>query len=648
MGIDDMVTVSLLLALLGTVAAPHLLIRDRGRLRQVLLCDASLSALFLVGVSAYLWAPTANLELLFAAFLVTRTALFVGWWCALPVEQTRWSPAIAAAFAGAIYLLLIPDMLRVPIDGDEPFYVLVTESLIHDRDIDLRNQYRDIASSAGGRPDLVPQFGDPVGRRGEQYSRHQPFLSLILIPGYLLAGLPGCVATIALFGALLIRSTLRLLEEEGISSRVSRMTFPFLALGPPLLDYSTRIWPEVPAAFFFVEAIRGSRQRRGIRLAVALLALSLLKLRFGTIAIALLAVLVIMERKEWKRVLVVLALTGALFAAVWTLVGSSVNVHEAWEVIPTAPTRMVRGFFGTLFDGQAGILFQAPFYILGIVAIASMKLSKGLQLGMWSGLAYMALLLPRHEWHGGWSPPLRYIVVFVPLLALAAAHLLERYPLVPLRFALAVWTVALVILGVAFPWRKFHLANGESLVGEFLSTMYGRDFSRLIPSFIRTNFAAQAVSVLAVALILTVALAIRRGWPMRIPPQALFATLSLLIASGFVLGLRPARHVQFEDRHVAHRGGELYPSQWTVARFRYRGGWKMQAGHSLRFSMQDGAATLHYQSDGGAVVVIGAERLELPPTGSGGAQARVTIPSTDVITIRCERGALVCDKLELD
>src|SRR5437764_1494876 len=59
--------------------------------------------------------------------------------------------------------------------------------------------------------------------------------------------------------------------------------------GPPIVFYATRIWPEVPAAFFFLEALRGVRQRRPPRWIAATLALVLLKIRFGLLAIVLLA-----------------------------------------------------------------------------------------------------------------------------------------------------------------------------------------------------------------------------------------------------------------------------------------------------------------------------------------------------------------------
>src|SRR5207237_6727404 len=112
------------------------------------------------------------------------------------------------------------------------------------------------------------------------HSHLAPFLPLLLAPGYALGGLAGALVTIALFGALLARATVRLFEDEGISDATARALFPLFAFGPPIVFYAARIWPEVPAAFFFVEAVRGVRQRRVGRWIPAMLAMVLLKLRF--------------------------------------------------------------------------------------------------------------------------------------------------------------------------------------------------------------------------------------------------------------------------------------------------------------------------------------------------------------------------------
>src|SRR2546428_823613 len=201
-----------------------------------------------------------------------------------------------------------------------------------------------------GRPPLGRQLGVPVGRQGEQHSGPEPFLALLMIPGYLIGRLPGAIAVIALFGALLARSTVRLFEDEGIADATTRAIFPFIALGPPIIFYAARIWPEVPAAFCFVEAIRGMRQRRAARWMPALLAFVLLKLRFLLVAVIL--VLRAFRRRSHAAIAI-----GILAVPVAIVAFTSGNLHRWAELIPRSPLAMLRGPFGLLPDGAAGILF---------------------------------------------------------------------------------------------------------------------------------------------------------------------------------------------------------------------------------------------------------------------------------------------------
>src|SRR2546428_76381 len=58
---------------------------------------------------------------------------FAGAALADPLD-VRWSANRAAIVAALFYAVAIPLMLRPPIDGDEPYYLLETESIVHDRD----------------------------------------------------------------------------------------------------------------------------------------------------------------------------------------------------------------------------------------------------------------------------------------------------------------------------------------------------------------------------------------------------------------------------------------------------------------------------------------------------------------------------------
>jgi len=617
-----------------SIASPFLLLRGRSLQRWFAIY---IGAWFLFGFLAAFARPLqVHIEprLAFVAFGVLLTAAF--WTFVAQAADVRWSADRAAIAAALVYAVVIPMMLHTAIDGDEPFYLLETESMVRDHDLDLSNQYRDLAHSEAGRLDLVPQLGDPTGPHGEKYSRHEPFLALLMIPGYLIGRLPGAIATIALFGALLARSTVRLFEDEGIDDATTRALFPFIALGPPILFYAARIWPEVPAAFFFVEAVRGVRQRRAARWLPALLTLVLLKLRFLLIAVLLLA-RTLRNRRYVAIAAVILAIP--LAVAVFT----TGTVHSWNELIPGSPSAMLRGLLGLLLDGAAGILFQAPIFVLGVIALTRWpSMPASFRIGMASSAIYVIYLVPRLEWHGGWSPPLRYIVVFIPILGLGAAALWKQVDAAPI-VAAAAWTIGLVIHGLAFPWRLFHIENGENVVGETLSTIWHSDFSRLFPSFIRPNFAAIVASILAIIVLVVcgagspAGLGRLRGGP---------TLLVVVIALAFVFGRRPGDRIEFEDSHVIHNGGELYPHVFQVQRFAFRGGWILRAGDSLTFLARSGASRLQYTSDSGAMIQIGRDAAyALPPTRGYGA-VRVNIATTGRIELHCLSGIVNLDRMD--
>jgi hypothetical protein len=571
-------------------------------------------------------------------------------------RDVRWSANRAALLAAIVYAVTIPAMLRTPIDGDEPFYLLVTESIAHDADLDLANQYRTLAHSATGRLDLAPQLGDPVGRHGERYSRHEPFLPLLMVPGYLIARLPGAVAVIALFGVLLARSTVRWMEDEGISDAAARAVFPFFAFAPPVLFYATRIWPEVPAAFCYVEALRGLRNRRPQRWLPAIAALVLLKLRFVLLAVGLVGVWVGQrstvngqrgfafgresgERRSYFQLSAfgfwLVAIAIALpFLIAYLVTGSATSVHSLRELIPTG--NYARGLFGLLADGMSGIAFRAPFYLLGFFAITRWRSApRGFRDGVLASLLYILYLVPREEWFGGWAPPLRYVVFLMPVLALGAAAVWERVSRGAIAL-IAAWTVALTMYGLAYPWRLFHDANGENAIGEWLSAAYHADFSRLFPSFIRMNEAAWIGAAVVIALMLLVLP--RRRIDLAIP---LFA---LALGIGFRTALQPASHVEFEDAHIVRDGGRVYPDLYTVMRVAFRGGWVLEANDALSFRAYEGPWTLDYISGPGATIELAGRAYALPPTIRY-ASVHVQIPKADRVTLRCLSGSVNVDRM---
>ena len=72
------------------------------------------------------------------------------------------------------------------ITGDEPFYLLTTQSLMEDLDLDLRNQYKARSyESFFDHPDGLWRQSVPA-RDGRLLSPHNPGLSVLIIPGFAL------------------------------------------------------------------------------------------------------------------------------------------------------------------------------------------------------------------------------------------------------------------------------------------------------------------------------------------------------------------------------------------------------------------------------------------------------------------------------
>jgi len=127
---------------------------------------------------------------------------------------------------------------------------------------------------------------------------------------------------------------------------------------------------------------------------------------------------------------------------------------------------------------------------------------------------------------------------------------------------------------------------------------------------------------------------------MTVPAPLLFAALLL---AAFTYGRRPADRIEFEDGHVTHSGGEIFPAEWTVARFLYQGGWIVRRGDSLSFLAKAGRSTVRYQSQTGATIEVRGQAFVFPATGSNYGYLPVNLATTGRNTLRCIDGSANLD-----
>lgn len=124
--------------------------------------------------------------------------------------------------------------------------------------------------------------------------------------------------------------------------------------------------------------------------------------------------------------------------------------------------------------------------------------------------------------------------------------------------------------------------------------------------------------------------------------------LAVLFLAAFTYGRQPADRIEFEDAHVIHNGGDMFPAEWTVSRFLYQGGWIVRAGDTLSFLAKRGPSTLRYQSRDGATIQIGAHAFALPASGAIYGYTTIHVGRDGRAELRCVDGSANLDWMQHD
>jgi hypothetical protein len=348
--------------------------------------------------------------------------------------------------------------------GDEIDYLMLTQSVWREGDLDLRDNFArgDFLEYLSGF-DRMP---GGVHRHGRYYPIHSGGLPVLGAPVYAFFGRPGCAVLLALIAAgaavLVWDIARRLIGDEEAALVAWAAT-----IGPPVFCYTAFFYAEVPVAFCIALAFhRILFARRVIDGVVAALALSAmpwlhLRMALASAAIGVFALLRLRGRARVAFLAIGLAM-GAAF--VWYQFVSYESLspyahyggHPPVFVVNRTPSRTLVGIF---VDGGFGLLPHAPVFLLafaGALAFARPRRQRdagdpetprpGWGLGVLLGIA--AILGPTLSWRAWWgfSPPARFMVPLVPMLSLLAAF---RVGVCPDR-GLARWRWPLVALGLGF------------------------------------------------------------------------------------------------------------------------------------------------------------------------------------------------------
>lgn len=363
------------------------------------------------------------------------------------------APWLAAALAAATFGFAWGGSAAWLPGGDEPHYLIITQSLLADGDLRIENNHQQLDYLAYFPGELRPDYL----RRGTDrqiYSIHAPGVSALVAPAFLLGGYRGAVLFLLVTCALGTALAWRLAWETTREAGAAWFGWAVLVTAIPIVAHAHTIYPDgvsgvlaLVGVFAFVRAARPARWPL-VAGGVALALLPWLHTRNVLIAAGL--ALAILAR-TWRC-----APRGALAARLGAFLVAPAVSAAAWfaffRVIygtfdPSAPyggytqtswQNILRGVPGLLFDQQFGAFSTAPALIVAIVGTLILVFAPrrpgdvppsnevpppralAAMLAM-TAVPYVLITASYHMWWGGTSAPARFLVPVLWLAALPAA-----------------------------------------------------------------------------------------------------------------------------------------------------------------------------------------------------------------------------------
>jgi hypothetical protein len=532
---DLRVVVSVLLA--GVVMA--ILVSRKAGLRDICLCFAPASlalVVFLPGVFAI--APfTASvsgrlLDVLLAACLLAALWRFL--------ERSPLSfatgPGLVAAAAFVVYLLVGWKMGHdVGLSGDEPHYLLITESLLRDGDLAVANNYQQGHYASFYRGKIGPHLA-----AGTPYSIHGIGLPLVLLPGYALLGLTGVLLTEALLSAILVHGMYRIARSCLTSTDAGVLAVLVFGCTAPGLFLAVSAYPELPAAVVVVLVVARVVTHRleapGPVFGWAILVgtLPFFHMKFVPLALVLWGALAYRSGRRGRVALASAVVVSALAVAgffYWT--SGSFDPTASYGRQRIFLDRIPTGLLGLLFDQEFGLLIASPVYLLGLFGlVALVRRHRFLGIVTAASLAAVALPGAAHPlWSGGNSPPARFLFPALPLLAVSVVTYVgtagARSRLRGWSRSLFAWSVAVGAAMLLLPGQPLYLnaRDGTGRVWEALSSSW--DVAAYLPSVVRGDPRSLTWAAVAGASVVAVLVMEWLGRRVRVPS---FVTFVLLFA----------------------------------------------------------------------------------------------------------------------
>ncbi|MGE3189554.1 MAG: hypothetical protein AB7N90_07715, partial [Vicinamibacterales bacterium] len=349
------------------------------------------------------------------------------------------APVAAAVLAAACYGLGAWSMSGQIPAGDEPHYLIITQSLLRDGDLRIENNHQRGDYFEYFRGGLNPDYLRR-GVDGAIYSIHAPGISAVVLPAFALAGYPGALVFVILLAAAGTAFAWHAAWLLTGSAGAAWFGWATVAFAAPVYFHAFTVYPDGTGAALTMVAVwvlarietstvpvgRGMLVAAGAALAV----LPWLHTRFAIVAAVLGAALALrlLRRSDRARALAAFAALPLVAAAGWflyfRLIYGTFNPSAPYGgYTQSALAHLLPGLPGLFTDQQFGLFASAPMLVaavVGLVPLARRHPRLATEL-VAVAVPYALAVASYRMWWGGYSAPARFLVVLLLPLAVPAA-----------------------------------------------------------------------------------------------------------------------------------------------------------------------------------------------------------------------------------
>ncbi len=376
--------------------------------------------------------------------------------------------------------------------GDEPIYLLVSHSIVFDRDIDLKNNYenKDYKRFYLNR-ELKSQ---EIEIYGKLFSYHPFFYSLLISPFYFAGGRLGVTIFSNFLSALFIGFLFLLLFEISDNKKMVFLMTIFSGFSMPFIMYINQICTEVLNGLLilmsFYLILYNKNKLLFIVLCVALMPWT--HFRNFIIWIFIILIFIIENRNETLKIL------KFVFVQIISIFSLFIFNYMHYKVLIPRQTKEEIAFFdafklrldgmlGLFLDQEFGLFFYTPLFIF-IFAGFYFLYKENRKIFYYMSMLFLPYYLFISSWtlwNGGGGASNRFLIpvffIFVILIFSVFNNLKDKI-LKNIFYTGLILNFLFSFIIISIPWFRWNKGFGENWILKIISDIIKINISDLFPS----------------------------------------------------------------------------------------------------------------------------------------------------------------------